>query len=128
MAMNSRVSNPWSWLIVGILVVVAAVALVAVLSVSSSVGYGMMGDGWGGGTGWGWGVAMMIVPLVLLVMLVLLLVAALAPRAGAYSPLPPTSLDASPTALSILNARYARNEISREEYVRVRTDLESPRL
>ena len=100
--------------------VVAVVALMAVLLASSSVGYGMMGNGWG----WGWWmVAMMVVPLVLLVVLVLLLVAAFAPRGGSYPPLSPGSFFTSSTALEILDARYSRNEISREEYLQKRADL-----
>lgn len=104
--------------------VVAVVALMAVLLASSSVGYGMMGNGWGWGGGWGWWmVAMMVVPLVLVAVLVLLLVAAFAPRGGSYPPLSPGSFSTSSTALEILDARYSRNEISREEYLQKRADL-----
>ena len=67
--------------------------------------------------------AMMVVPLVFLVVLVFLLVAAFAPRGGSYPPLSPGSFANSPTALEILNARYARNEISREEYLQKKADL-----
>lgn len=104
---------------VGVLVAVAVVAVVAVLLASWSGGYGMMGSGWG----WGRGMAMLVVPLVFLVVVVLLLVTAFAPRGGSYPSLSPESLATAPAALEILNTRYARNEISREEYLQKKVDL-----
>ena len=73
------------------------------------------------GWGWGWGVLMTVAPLALLV-LILLVALGVAPRTTAPVYLPPVSPPSSAT--EILDARYARGEISREEYLRPRADLE----
>ena len=83
--------------------------------------YGMMGGGWG------WGIAMiamMLVPLVVLVLLVLVFAAALSPRETplAYVPATTAPIPAG-SALEILDARYARGEISQDEYLRIKSDL-----
>ncbi len=103
------------WLVLTIVLVVGLVALFAALASPWGTGYGMMG--WG----WGWGVLMMVVPLVLLLLILLVAVGAFASRtAPAYlAPVSPPS-----SAAEILNARYARGEILREEYLRARADLE----
>ncbi len=123
--MESNRSNPWLWAMPLILLVVGAVALATVVT-PYDTGYGMMGVGYGMmGPGWGWGIVMMLVPLAVLVLLVLLIVEALTPRHGTlgyFTPAPP-SMPAS-SALEILNARYARGEISRDEYLRIRGDLD----
>lgn len=80
--------------------------------------YGMMG----GGSGWGWTAILLGVPAFLLIVILVLVLA------GTREPLPYVS-DRSPmSAIEILNSRYARSEISREEFLRVRDDLtEAPR-
>ncbi len=110
-----EMNRPW-WLILTIVLIVGLMALFAALAPPWGTGYGMMG--WG----WGWGVLMMVVPLVLVVLILLVALGAFAPRTAARAYLPPVSPPSS--AMEILNARYARGEISREEYLRARTDLE----
>ncbi len=126
--MEGSRSNPWLWVMLLILLVVGAVAVVAAVVTPYGTGYGMMGVGYrmmGAGWGWGWGIAMMLVSLAVLVLLVLLIVEALTPRHGTlgyFTPAPPPVPASS--ALEILNARYARGEISRDEYLRIRGDVD----
>jgi len=65
-------------------------------------------DGWGGGWMWLWGVAMMILFVVLIVWL------ARAVTGGSASS--PTRPDPNDRAREILAERYARGELSTEEY------------
>jgi len=117
--MEVRRSSPWLWPVLAILLVVGVVALLAVVMSADGGGYyGMMGGGWG------WAIAMMLVPLVGLVLLVLVFAGALSPREVrlAYVPATPARMPAE-SALEILNARYARGEISQDEYLRIKSDL-----
>lgn len=95
---------------------VVAVVLLAAVSVPYAGGsYGMMG------TGWGWGIAMMLVPLVVLVLIVFVLAEAMRPHgapAGCVVPVPPPA-----SALDILDARYARGELTAEQYARMKQGL-----
>ena len=112
--MGAKEMNRSWWLVLTIVLVVGLMALFAALASPWGTGYGMMG--------WGWGVLMMAVPLVLLVLILLVVSGAFAPRPAASAYLAPVSPPSSAT--EILDARYARGEISREEYLRVRADLE----
>ncbi len=101
--------NPVVWLGLALVLAVGLMALFMALFAPLGGGYGMMGGGMG------WGIAVfMVVPALLLV---LVLLAAL----GALNERPPYR---APTALETLDARYARGEISQEEYARMRNDLE----
>ena len=96
-------------LIVGVMLLLAAFA-------------SPFGSGWGMGWGMGWGPLFMVIPAGLLILILLAASGAFAPRT-AYSPyVPPPS--SAPSALDALNARYARGEISRDEYFRIKADLE----
>ena len=81
--------------------------------------WGMMG-GWGGGTGW-MGFGMVFVWLLLIAALIALVVWLVRspPHAGANSVLPPRR---SP-GLDILEERYARGEINRDEYLQKKRDM-----
>jgi len=120
--MEARQSTPWLWPALAILLVVGVLAFLAVIMSPYGGGYyGMMGGGWG------WGIAMsamMLVPLVVLVLLVLVFAGALSPREAplVHVPATPTPMPAE-SALEILNARYARGEISQDEYLRIKSDL-----
>lgn len=82
-------------------------ALLGVLTQAGD-GWGHM-DGWGGGWMWLWGVAMMVLFVVLIVWLV---------RVTTGGTSGPRDQERSPTdrAREILAERYARGELSTEEY------------
>ena len=110
-AMDAKETNPLSWIAFSVVLVVGVVLLVAALAAPYGAGWGMMG----------WGAIFMVVPLLVLILVVILALGASRPREPVprYAP-PPSSAG---TALETLNARYARGEISREEYLRIRADL-----
>src|SRR3989304_8586817 len=109
--MEAKETNPLLWTAFAVVLVVGAVLLIAALAVPYGAGWGMMG----------WGAIFMVVPLLVLILVVILALGASRPREPVprYAP-PPSSAG---TALETLNARYARGEISREEYLRIRADL-----
>lgn len=115
--METKATNRVWWLVLTIVLVVGLIALFAALVPPSGGGYGMMGGGWG------WGVLMMVVPVVLLVLILLVAMDAIAPRSATPTYVPPVPPTAS--AIEILNARYARGEVSRDDYLRIRADLEA---
>lgn len=111
--MATKPTNPIVWLGLALVVAVGLMALFAALFVpyGSGYGYGMMG--WG----MGWGAILMIVPALFLVLILWAALAASAPTPAYVVPVP--------GPLEDLNARYARGEISREEYLQIRTDFEA---
>lgn len=86
--------------------------------------------GWMWGWGWPWGGMMFVGPLFLLVpvLLIVLLVYALTERSRGGSERDPVAGHASePGALAVAERRYAAGEITREEYLRIKEDLEGGR-
>jgi len=113
---TSRRRTPLTWFGIALIVAIALLVIFGVLSLSTYGGYyGLMGSG-----AWGWGVAMMAVPGILLV---LILVAALGglEQQTSYAANPAYLVSPSPTEL--LDQRYARGELGREDYLRMRADL-----
>lgn len=110
----------------GLWIVVALILLVFLVPGVFMMGF--WGTGMMGGGTWGWGgwLAMGLGSVVLVVVLLLVIRAIQAtPRAPAYLPPawtapPPAGL----TAIQILDTRYAKGEITRDEYLRMRADLE----
>jgi len=115
-AMDAKKTNLPSWIAFSVVLVVGVVLLVAALAAPYGAGWGMMGGGMG------WGAIFMAVPLLVLILVLILVLGAFRPRdlVPLYA-LPPPS---AATTLETLNVRYARGEISREEYQRIRADLE----
>ena len=111
-AMDAKKTNLPSWIAFSVVLVVGVVLLVAALAAPYGAGWGMMG----------WGAIFMAVPLLVLILVLILVLGAFRPRdlVPLYA-LPPPS---AATTLETLNVRYARGEISREEYQRIRADLE----
>jgi len=107
-----------------LIVVASGIGMLFLVSLFwGGTGYGMMG---GGMMGLGW--LVMLVPLLAIVFLVLFLVPGLsedARPAPAYFPPgnPQPQVPPAPASLDILSQRYARGEISREDYLRMRQDI-----
>ena len=83
-------------------------SVVAVVADAGSEGWDHMG-GWGGGWMWLWGVAMMALSVVLIVWLV-------RATAGSGVGSTPPRHDPGDRAREILAERYARGELTTEEY------------
>ena len=113
--MENRQSSPVLWLVFAIILAVGLMAVFVAAFVPNGTGYGMMGFGTG------WSMAFMIVPAVFLI---LVLLAALGGFTPSQAQLPPAYPPMPPPAIDVLNARYARGEVSRDEYLRLRADLE----
>ncbi len=110
----TRRTDPVVWVLVG---VVAAVLALVLLLGGWGTSAGMMS-----GQGWGWaplGMAGIVILVLLLIVFAARHDEALPPPAYPY---PPAAQ--APTALETLDARYARGEIPRDEYLRMREDLE----
>ena len=114
--LQNRQHSSVLWLVFAIVLAVGLMAVFAATFTPDGTSFGMMGGGWG------WGAMFMVVPAVFLI---LVLLAAL----GAFSPsqpyVPPAYVPPPMPAIEALNARYARGEISREEYLRMRADIET---
>jgi putative membrane protein len=115
--MESRDWRSWHWIGLAIVVLLSVFAFFAAAATSSIGGhYGMMGGGM-----WGWGVLAMIA---LALVLLMILVAALAsPREITAAAFHPLYGPGGQNARNILEQRYARGELTREDYVRIRGDL-----
>ena len=82
----------------------------------------MMDYGMGWGMGWGW-LAMLLFWLVPLLVVIVLAAAAIKYLFGGGARSNAPALDDQNRALEILEERYARGEINREEYLQKRDDL-----
>ncbi len=107
----------------GWLVVLAFVLLVVLLGPAFGwgiMGGGMMGPGmmgaWGAAANPWWGIAMLIFWAVIIAGMILLIVWAMR-QVGAGA-------DASRSPLDILKERYARGDVTREQFEQMRRDLE----
>jgi putative membrane protein len=114
--MPGKKIGPLGWLGIALVMAIAIMTTFGILSVTSDGGYyGMMGTGAAG-----WGIAMMAIPGAILVFVLLAAVVGLREE----SALVPTVPALSPTnPLEVLDQRYARGELNRDEYLRIRADL-----
>ena len=82
--------------------------------------WGMMGGGWGGGYGWAG-------PLHLVVWVVVIIaIAALIAwffRSASHVATPVARLERRSSGLDVLEERYARGEINRDEYLQKKRDI-----
>lgn len=103
------------WLVVGLVISVVLIGIVAASSLSRSDGdYGMMG-------GWGVGMAFVVVPAIILILILLIVIGEFGGRAG-YNTYP-VYVPPQPSPLDILDQRYARGDISSDEYHRMKTEF-----
>jgi putative membrane protein len=103
------------WLGVGLVISVVLVGIVAASSLSQSDGdYGMM-------DGWGVSMAFMAVPAIILILILIIVIGGLDERRvhNTY----PVYVPPQPSPLDILDQRYARGEIGRDEYHRMRAEF-----
>lgn len=111
--MNTK-TNPLTWLAVALVVAIALMAVLGSWAMGTYGGYyGMMGSG-----SWGWAMLMMGIPAVILVVILL------AALGGLREPVA-YQASASPAQqpLEIVEQRYARGELTREDYLKLRDDL-----
>ena len=108
-------------LIIGGIIVVILVVLPIVLGAISGWqygGWGMMGPGMMGGFGWGW-----YMPVIMIVFWGLVIWGIIALARGVSSPRSTDSYASAESALEILKRRYARGEITKQEYEERKKDL-----
>ncbi len=114
--MANRGMTPLGWLGVALVVAIGLMVAFGALNMATWGGsYGMMGA-----SGWGWGILMMAVPGVILILVLWAALGGLGERTYpvVYPPYAPAG-----GPLEVLDGRYARGELSREEYQRIREDL-----
>lgn len=102
---------------INVLVVVLLV-IIGLAAIAGLFGFGIVG-GWGMGGMMGFGMLFMSLPVVLII----LLVVALADRGRHPIYRSSCCREDDADAIDILEMRYARGEISREEYLRMMEDL-----
>ena len=114
--MGSKDPTIWFWGVLALGLVFSVFVLIARLLPPSSDHLGMMG-----GEAWGWGILMMATgALILIAVLVAVLnVLRVTVPPSAYAAYVPPSAN----ALDVLDQRYARGEVRREDYLRIRGDL-----
>ena len=100
------------------LVALSAVVASAVPAVAQPYGHGYGMGGWGGGY---WPLGMFVWP-VILVALVLLVIWAVRSMSAPHHHVPPPEPRRS-TGLDVLEERYARGEIGRDEYLQKKADI-----
>jgi putative membrane protein len=99
-------------------IILVAVLLIAILGV---LGMSLGGWMWGGGM-MAFGPLLMLFPLLFIILLIVLVVKAVEGDSSDRQP-PPAHVSPSAYAAQIARERYARGEISREEFVRIMEDL-----
>ena len=112
--MESRDSGVWVWVILGTALVFVVLALIVLMAGSVGRFYGMMTGGY-----WGWGILLMAISVLIPTLILLAILASL--RESSRTSGSPSYL--YPSALENLERRYARGELAREDYMRIRGDL-----
>lgn len=125
--------NRKEWLLVAGVFAILVFAVILAMSMMPSSGYGMMGNdntsGFAMMGGWGGAWWVMLIPMlfalvffVLLIYLVVWMVVRMTAPSG-MSHMTSAHAATGGTPLEIVEARYAKGEITREEYLKMREDL-----
>lgn len=108
------------WTLFGALGIASIVGFLAVLLAATlmapGASYGMMG-----GAGWVWGGFVMAAVALVLVVIVIALIGALRQPSASFAY--PAYAPAPRSAFEVLEERYARGELNREDYLKIRGDL-----
>ena len=109
-----------TWPIVIVVISVVAIGFVAIVSAfgSGTTSYGMMG---GGMMGFGW--LFMLIPLLFFIAFVIILTGALSDGTHHDHCCVPSNVHQSAPSIEILNQRYAKGEITRDEYARMKNEI-----
>ncbi len=108
---DRRATNSVVWLIVGLIIVALVMAVVmAIFYSDNDTGFGMMG-----GSGLGFGAGLMIIAVVILALIIVIALGGSENHTVVYG--------TQSNAQEILDQRYARGEISQEEYVRMKGEI-----
>jgi len=113
---QTKAPSLWIWIVAIVVLGFGLLALFAAAAMPTGGHFGMMGSG-----SWGWAMLMMAVPAIVLIAVLILILGAL--RLPSQGPIYPGPMPPPPSALDALDHRYARGELSREEYLRMRGDL-----
>jgi putative membrane protein len=100
------------------ILVVVLLAIIGFAAIAGIFGFGIVG-GWGIGGMMGFGMLFMSLPVVVII----LLIVALAGRGGRSIYRSSCCHGDDADAIDVLEMRYARGEVSREEYLRMKEDL-----
>lgn len=117
--MSSQRMSPLAWLGIALVAAIGLLAIFGTLVSTYGGGYGYEGM-MGNGTWWWWAGLMMGIPAVILIVILVVVLGALREPAAS-----PASGSGGNNPLELLKQRYARGELSREEYLRTRDDLTS---
>ena len=113
--MTDRKMSVFVWLLIGL---VASAVLIGIVAASNNSqtnsGFGMMG-------GMGVGMAFMVVPAIILILILIVVIGGLEERPvhNTY----PVYVPPQPSPIDIIDQRYARGEIGRDEYSRMRAEF-----
>lgn len=114
--MSDTKTNALVWLVVGLVISAVLIGIAAASSIArTGDDFGMMG-GWGGV-----GMAFMAVPVIILILIVIIAIGESGERPNYYTY--PAYVPPQPSPLDILDQRYARGEIGRDEYFRMRAEF-----
>jgi putative membrane protein len=113
--MTDKKTSALVLLVAGLVISVVLIGIAGASGFSQTDGdYGMMG-------GWGVGMAFMVVPVIILVLILIIVIVGLdeSPIHNTY----PVYVPPQPSPLDIIDQRYARGEIGRDEYSRMRAEF-----
>jgi len=129
------------WAVIAIVIAILAIVLIAAAFFAPTADFQFDGQHMTMGSGWVWWMALMMIgAVVIIALIVVVILYVLRPSTPSgpyyppqppigpyYPPQPPIGYDQTAEgkreALEVLGQRYARGEVTREEYLRMKDDL-----